>query len=179
MSLICHSCDINKETPRCLRPLRTKWRQNIEGMKTSILCCYGVSDQSCIFNNWHQANDQNDLLLWWYTSRFVLLPSNYTLAPLLTFSEPNQHLNQTFWMFFLHGRWANDLRSVGLAEFSTCLWFSVMVPYSSCNLPPGDSRDEAGIIEKGKEQRKGTVPLCSPAVSSGRREQPNGEKIMQ
>lgn len=32
--------------------------------------------------------------------------------------------------------------------------------------------DQAGIIEKGKEQRKGTV-------SSGRRGRPNGQKIMQ
>lgn len=51
-------------------------------------------------------------------------------------------------------------------------------PHSSCNLPPGDSGggDQAGIIEKGKEQRKGTVSICSPLVSSGMRERP---KIMQ
>lgn len=58
-------------------------------------------------------------------------------------------------------------------------------PYSSCNLPPGDlggvggGGDQAGIIEKGMEQRKGFLSICSPRVSSGRRERPNGQKITQ
>lgn len=43
-------------------------------------------------------------------------------------------------------------------------------PHFSCNLPPGDWGDLAGIIEKGKEQSKGTLSICSPLVSSRKRE---------
>lgn len=96
--------------------------------------------------------------LWYFLSTYSALQSNL----------------QDVFFFFRFSRWANDQRNVGLAECFPPTCDSVLCAPFFMQPPSretgGGGGVVAGIIEKGTEQRKGTVSICSPLVSSGRRE---------